>query len=300
MKGGLKLRPVYHYRGDRIRAHVQLCWLALLLIRVIETAACDTWRNIRHELDRMHLVTLATADGQVAQRSVATPGQQAILHPSTCENRRSSSTSRCHRCPDQRPFGTSACSNTTLLRHVHVSAAQKPNSADRLLMIFGSPDRPESGKPLCYHTRLAWRCRGCESWIPSRCRRGAGPWAARHGRSAGFLACLRRSRCLYEHCSVAVRAPGRENARGHVHIADSVRAKLAVRITARFADPRPFRPVTQAPDCSPDWYMPCIRSAVLPPSCPRQCGGLVLLAPRRPGQAAGSAHAIPSRLPRWW
>jgi Transposase DDE domain len=79
MKGALKLRPVYHYREDRIRAHVQLCWLALLLIRVIETAACDTWRNIRCELDRMHLVTLATAGGRVAQRSAATPAQQAIL-----------------------------------------------------------------------------------------------------------------------------------------------------------------------------------------------------------------------------
>jgi hypothetical protein len=80
MKGALRLRPVYHYREDRIRAHVQLCWLALLLIRVAETGTSDTWRNIRHELDRMHLVTLATADGRVAQRSVATPGQQAILH----------------------------------------------------------------------------------------------------------------------------------------------------------------------------------------------------------------------------
>jgi Transposase DDE domain len=79
MKGALRLRPVYHYREDRIRAHVQLCWLALLLIRVIENAACDTWRNIRHELDRMHLVTLATAHGQAAQRSVTTAGQQTIL-----------------------------------------------------------------------------------------------------------------------------------------------------------------------------------------------------------------------------
>ncbi len=79
MKGALKLRPVYHYREDRIRAHVQLCWLALLLIRVAETATSDTWRNLRRELDRMHLVTLATADGRVAQRSAATPGQQAIL-----------------------------------------------------------------------------------------------------------------------------------------------------------------------------------------------------------------------------
>jgi hypothetical protein len=80
MKGALKLRPACHWREDRIRAHVQLCWLALLLIRVAETGTGDTWRNLRHELDRMHLVTLATADGRVAQRSVATPGQQAILH----------------------------------------------------------------------------------------------------------------------------------------------------------------------------------------------------------------------------
>jgi len=79
MKGALALRPVFHYREDRIRAHVQLCWLALLLIRVIENAAGDTWRNIRHELDRTHLVTLATADGQAAQRSALTSGQQAIL-----------------------------------------------------------------------------------------------------------------------------------------------------------------------------------------------------------------------------
>jgi len=71
-KTSLGLRPVYHHREDRIRAHVQLCWLALLLIRVAETRAGDTWRNLRHELDRMHLVTLATADGRVAQRSATT------------------------------------------------------------------------------------------------------------------------------------------------------------------------------------------------------------------------------------
>jgi hypothetical protein len=78
-KGSLGLRPVYHHREDRIRAHVQLCWLALLLIRVAETTVGDTWRNLRHELDRMHLVTLATADGHVAQRSATTSGQKNIL-----------------------------------------------------------------------------------------------------------------------------------------------------------------------------------------------------------------------------
>jgi hypothetical protein len=78
-KGALRLRPVFHYREDRIRAHIQLCWLALLLLRVIENATGQTWRNIRHELDRMHLVTLATSAGQVAQRSAITPGQRSVL-----------------------------------------------------------------------------------------------------------------------------------------------------------------------------------------------------------------------------
>jgi hypothetical protein len=78
-KGALGLRPVFHYREDRIRAHIQLCWLALLLLRVIENATGDTWRNLRHELDRMHLVTLATNAGQIAQRTTTTAGQQALL-----------------------------------------------------------------------------------------------------------------------------------------------------------------------------------------------------------------------------
>jgi hypothetical protein len=64
------LRPVFHHREDRIRAHVQLCWLALLVIRVVENATGDTWRNTRHELDRLHLVTLATQQGG-----------RATLHP---------------------------------------------------------------------------------------------------------------------------------------------------------------------------------------------------------------------------
>jgi hypothetical protein len=79
MKGSLGLRPVFHHREDRIRSHVQLCWLALLLTRVVENATGDTWRNVRHELDRMHLITLETAEGRVAQRSATTEGQAKIL-----------------------------------------------------------------------------------------------------------------------------------------------------------------------------------------------------------------------------
>ena len=79
LKGSLGLRPVFHHREDRIRAHVQLCWLGLLLMRVIENQTGDTWRNVRHELDRMHLVTMETSEGRVAQRSNTTPGQAEIF-----------------------------------------------------------------------------------------------------------------------------------------------------------------------------------------------------------------------------
>ncbi len=79
LKSTIDLRPVYHHREDRIRAHVQLQWLALLLLRVAETTTGDTWRNIRDELERLHLVTLATTQGQVAQRSELTPGHRRIL-----------------------------------------------------------------------------------------------------------------------------------------------------------------------------------------------------------------------------
>lgn len=79
MKSTLDLRPVYHHLERRIRAHVLLCWLALLLIRLAETETGDTWRNLRHELDRMHLGLFAGPAGQVLQRTQTTPAQAAIF-----------------------------------------------------------------------------------------------------------------------------------------------------------------------------------------------------------------------------
>ncbi|WP_225851214.1 hypothetical protein [Streptomyces sp. HPF1205] len=57
MKQIIDLRPVYHRLEERIRAHVLLCWLALLLIRITETTTGDTWPHIRRELGRLHLGT---------------------------------------------------------------------------------------------------------------------------------------------------------------------------------------------------------------------------------------------------
>jgi hypothetical protein len=75
MKSTLDLRPVYHRREERIRAHVDLCWLALLLIRIAESTATTPWRDIRRTLDRIHAITYTSTDGTV--RCHTTPTAQA-------------------------------------------------------------------------------------------------------------------------------------------------------------------------------------------------------------------------------
>ncbi len=75
----LEVRPVYHRKEDRIRAHVTLCFLALVLVRVAENATGDTWPVIAREMDRMHLGTFTGTAGAVQQRTATTPEQADIL-----------------------------------------------------------------------------------------------------------------------------------------------------------------------------------------------------------------------------
>jgi hypothetical protein len=79
MKTTLDLRPVYHRREDRIRAHVLLCWLSLLLIRIAENETGETWRNLRTEMDKLHLGRFVGPAGEVHQRTETTTRQAAIF-----------------------------------------------------------------------------------------------------------------------------------------------------------------------------------------------------------------------------
>ena len=69
MKQVLDLRPVYHRLEDRIRAHVLLCWLALLLARIVETRAHTSWPRARTELQRLHVGTFTGPAGMFRQTS---------------------------------------------------------------------------------------------------------------------------------------------------------------------------------------------------------------------------------------
>jgi len=79
LKTTLDLRPIYHRKDDRIEAHVFLCFLALLLVRIAERKTGITWDRIRGTMERLHLVEFFSKDGRVLQTTESTPEQLNIL-----------------------------------------------------------------------------------------------------------------------------------------------------------------------------------------------------------------------------
>jgi Transposase DDE domain len=78
IKQVIDLRPVYHRLEERIRAHVVLCWLALLLVRIVETTTGATWRSLTAELNRLQVITFTGPDGTFRQRTELTKPQRDI------------------------------------------------------------------------------------------------------------------------------------------------------------------------------------------------------------------------------
>lgn len=79
LKTTLELRPIYHRKDERIKAHVLLCFLALVLARIAERQTGLTWDKIRSVMERMHLGEFKLKDGRILQRTELTHGQANIL-----------------------------------------------------------------------------------------------------------------------------------------------------------------------------------------------------------------------------
>jgi hypothetical protein len=78
LKGTLLLRPVFHRKDDRIRAHVLICFLALVIIRVAETRTDQTWRTIRSELGAIRQGHFRSPDGEFTQTTELTSTQRDL------------------------------------------------------------------------------------------------------------------------------------------------------------------------------------------------------------------------------
>lgn len=79
LKGTLLLRPVYHRREDRIRAHVLVCFLALILVRVSEQRTDQTWRQLRPQLGEIRNGHFTGPHGSFTQTTELTTHQRGLL-----------------------------------------------------------------------------------------------------------------------------------------------------------------------------------------------------------------------------
>jgi len=79
LKHTVDVRPVFHRREDRIRAHVQLCWLALLLIRLIETRTDQTWHQVMKTMRPLSVAIQQSSYGRVMQTNRVNSAQKSVL-----------------------------------------------------------------------------------------------------------------------------------------------------------------------------------------------------------------------------
>jgi hypothetical protein len=79
MQQAIGSRPGHQHTEGGARAHVVLCWLALLLARVTENACHDSWSKLRQELDRIAVGTFTGPAGTFRLRTEITEPQLDIL-----------------------------------------------------------------------------------------------------------------------------------------------------------------------------------------------------------------------------
>jgi IS4 transposase len=80
LKSTLCLRPVYHSKDDRIRSHVLICWLALLLVRIAEVETGLSWTRIRRQMQQLNLIEFFDNNGRILQHTELTADHRNILN----------------------------------------------------------------------------------------------------------------------------------------------------------------------------------------------------------------------------
>jgi transposase len=78
LKHVVEVRPVYHRLEERIRAHVLLCWLGLLLICVAENETGETWFGLKQKLKPLQMGIHRTRSGEVWQTSPVSEEQKDL------------------------------------------------------------------------------------------------------------------------------------------------------------------------------------------------------------------------------
>lgn len=68
LKSGLDLRPVYHWTPERIRGHVMVCFLALVLEMALRKRLKELGKEVRYQDLLLHLCELKAVEVQLGER----------------------------------------------------------------------------------------------------------------------------------------------------------------------------------------------------------------------------------------
>lgn len=79
LKTTLELRPNYHSRDDRIKCHILLCFMALVLVRIVERKTQKSWARVRDEMARLHCGEFQIESKKFRQLTELTAEQKQIF-----------------------------------------------------------------------------------------------------------------------------------------------------------------------------------------------------------------------------
>jgi transposase len=79
LKTELELRPNYHSTDDRIKCHIFLCFIALVMVRIVEHKTQKTWSRVRQEMARIHYGEFIVEKKKVFQLTELTNEHVSIL-----------------------------------------------------------------------------------------------------------------------------------------------------------------------------------------------------------------------------
>jgi transposase len=79
LKTELDLHPNNHSKDERIRCHIFLCFIALVLVRIIENKTGKTWSRVHNEIARIHYGEFLIESKKVCRITELTQEQKNIL-----------------------------------------------------------------------------------------------------------------------------------------------------------------------------------------------------------------------------
>jgi transposase len=80
LKSGINLRPLYHRRSDRIKAHVSLCVLSYFVQRYAELKVGKSWDVVRRHMNRIAATKILLKNGTMVKRTQLTNYQKVVLN----------------------------------------------------------------------------------------------------------------------------------------------------------------------------------------------------------------------------